>query len=70
MNVTKSIVQVEQKRRIRISKNAIFTNGIFLFNIKSQNVKTITYKTENSAGKAVSVEEITSLVNGKRETRA
>lgn len=34
MNVTKSIVQVEQKRRIRISKNAIFTNGIFLFNIK------------------------------------
>ena len=44
MNVTKSIVQVEQKRRIRISKNAIFTNGIFLFNIKSQDVKTITYK--------------------------
>ena len=35
MNVTKRIVQVEQKRRIRISKNAIFTNGIFLFNIKS-----------------------------------
>lgn len=70
MNVTKSIVQVKQNRRIRISKNAIFTNGIFLFNIKSQNVKTITHKTENSAGKAVSVEEITSLVNGKRETRA
>ena len=44
MNVTKSIVQVEQKRRIRISKNAIFTNGIFLFNIKSQDVKTITHK--------------------------
>ena len=44
MNVTKRIVQVEQKRRIRISKNAIFTNGIFLFNIKSQDVKTITHK--------------------------
>ena len=46
MNVTKRIVQVEQNRRIRISKNAIFTNGIFLFNIKSQDVKTISYKTE------------------------
>lgn len=44
MNVTKRIVQVEQNRRIRISKNAIFTNGIFLFNIKSQDVKTITHK--------------------------
>ena len=44
MKVIKSIVQVEQKRRIRISKNAIFTNGIFLFNIKSQDVKTITHK--------------------------
>ena len=46
MNVTKRIVQVEQNRRIRISKKAIFTNGIFLFNIKSQDVKTISYKTE------------------------
>ena len=46
MKVIKRIVQVEQKRRIRISKNAIFTNGIFLFNIKSQDVKTITHKTE------------------------
>lgn len=44
MKVIKSIVQVEQNRRIRISKNAIFTNGIFLFNIKSQDVKTITHK--------------------------
>ena len=33
-------------------------------------MKTITHKTENSAGKAVSVEEITSPVSGKRETRA
>ena len=49
MNVTKSIVQVKQNRRIRISKNAIFTNGIFLFNIKSQDMKTITHKTEKTA---------------------
>ena len=28
-------------------------------------MKTITYETENSAGKAVSVEEITSPVSGK-----
>lgn len=33
-------------------------------------MKTITHKTENSAGKAVSVEEITSPVSGKMETRA
>jgi hypothetical protein len=42
MNVTKSIVQVEQKRRI--SKNAIFTNGIFLFIIKLQDMKSITHQ--------------------------
>ena len=37
MNVTKSIMQVKQNRRIRISKNAIFTNGIFFLIIKLQN---------------------------------
>lgn len=47
MNVTKSIVQVEQKRRI--SKNAIFTNGIFFLIIKLQNVKTITHKTRKES---------------------
>ena len=45
MNVTKSIVQVKQNRRIRISKNAIFTNRIFIINIKSKDVKTLTHKT-------------------------
>ena len=58
MNVTKSIVQVKQNRRIRISKNAIFTNGIFLFNIKSQDVKTITHKTEKTAAGPVTTADL------------
>lgn len=49
MNVTKSIVQVKQNRRIRISKNAIFTNGIFFLIIKSQDVKTITHRTRKES---------------------
>ena len=49
MNVTKSIMQVKQNRRIRISKNAIFTNGIFFLIIKLQNVKTITHKTRKES---------------------
>ena len=51
-------MQVEQKRRIRISKNAIFTNGIFLFNIKSQDVKTITHKTEKTAAGTVTTADL------------
>ena len=58
MNVTESIVQVKQNRRIRISKNAIFTNGIFLFNIKSQDVKTITHKTEKTAEGTVTTADL------------
>ena len=58
MNVTKSIVQVKQNRRIRISKNAIFTNGIFLFNIKSQDVKTITHKTEKTSAVTVTTADL------------
>lgn len=58
MNVTKSIVQVKQNRRIRISKNAIFTNGIFLFNIKSQDVKMITHKTEKTAAGTVTTADL------------
>lgn len=58
MNVAKSIVQVKQNRRIRISKNAIFTNGIFLFNIKSQDVKTITYKIEKEAAGTVTTADL------------
>lgn len=33
-----------QKENRKISKNAIFTNGIFLFMINSKNMKAITYK--------------------------
>ena len=70
MNVTKSIVQVEQKRRIRISKNAIFTNGIFLFNIKSQNVKTITHKKEKEGSVIMdyrkTAQEILGYVGGSK----
>ena len=61
MNVTKSIMQVEQKRRIRISKNAIFTNGIFLFIIKLQDVKSITQQDS---------EKESNYGLWKRETRA
>lgn len=46
---TAEFVQTAQKRIANISKNAIFTNGIFFLIIKSQDVKTITYKTRKES---------------------
>ena len=57
MNVTKSIMQVKQNRRIRISKNAIFTNGIFF--LISQD------KTFVSAGRSMRYVEVDEVKNLK-----
>lgn len=57
MNVTKSIMQVKQNRRIRISKNAIFTNGIFF--LISQD------KTSVSAGRSMRYVEVDEVKNLK-----
>ena len=46
---TSEFVQTAQKRIVNISKNAIFTNGIFFLIIKSQDVKTITHKTRKES---------------------
>lgn len=46
---TPEFVQTAQKRIVNISKNAIFTNGIFFLIIKSQDVKTITHKTRKES---------------------
>ena len=58
-----------QKYNKKISKNAIFTNGIFLFMIISENMKSITYKGVR-AGMAMdykkTAQEILNLVGGSK----
>ena len=46
---TTEFVQTAQNRIANISKNAIFTNGIFFLIIKLQDVKTITHRTRKES---------------------